>query len=168
MILSDICRLKIVCSWCDSFHIHCPSDWYEVSIEGIDESLTQIYASKPSPYIPCDSSEMLMISELKNFPDFSILIDAMKNGEDINVLPSLYISLVSQFFAPDSNTKIRSINLKKDRFKSVIIVYTTEVVCGENYANYHCWLIPDPHLKINTALFLLLICSDMHMNWIDK
>ena len=26
-------------------------------------------------------------------------------------------------------------NIKKDQFKSVNVVYTTEIVCGENYAN---------------------------------
>lgn len=169
MLLSEMCRLKNVCSWCNSFRIQCPFDWCEVQIEGIDESLTQIYASKPSPYIPYDSSEMLMISEIKEYPDFSILLEAMQNERaDTNVLASLYLSLVSQFFAPDSNTKIRSIQIKKDGYRTIIIVYTTEIVCGENYANYHCWLIPDPALKINAALFLLLTCSDMHMLWMDE
>ena len=62
---------------------------------------------------------MLMISEIKDFPDFSLFLEMMQNKKiDNEVKTVTYISLVSKFFVPDSNPNIGQIMTKRDSNKT--------------------------------------------------
>lgn len=159
-----------VCIWADSFLVQVPYNWFQLFFKGNDESLFQIFISNPIGYVPQNKVEMIIINEFFNGPDIRSFINKIKNmtqKSDMEKVFLLYKNMISPYFSIDKTSTIYGFCFDVNNDRILLYLKLAGEKNNERYRNYHCWIVPNDSLKIDSTLFLLITCTSKHGNWMD-
>jgi hypothetical protein len=161
---------EVTCKW-GPFNIHVPKTWEEISLLDVDSSVAQMYVSKPLEYLKGENNvELMYICELKERPDFSCFVDAMKNESlDGEVKAGLYTSAIPDIIWGLNYPHVLTMRFEHSSTALIIRAKVCGVVNGKGFYFYHCFILPEPFLLLGkAALFLMISCRDFNSIWMDQ